>query len=205
MESLCTQYRPKRLHCSNGPRGLQYTPWCSIACRPNRATTRPALDHVHKTRHQRSPLLPIQPCVLPLTVYLHYSTMSSDVLIDLRDNSPSLASINSDDSDAVNTDAARVYFGPLQSPEKKFAAPGMRTPLRRSARLSSLPRDIEALRADDDNDNDDDEGFQSNLVGPESREGTPVQDDLQADGELWKSRYLEPTDLYRSRTVICAC
>ncbi|KAI0928744.1 hypothetical protein AcW2_004654 [Taiwanofungus camphoratus] len=66
--------------------------------------------------------------------------MASAILFDSGNdniNSPH----SSDDSDAVNTDSARVYFGPLQSPEKKFAPPPgsarLRTPLRRSTRLSS--------------------------------------------------------------------
>ena len=63
--------------------------------------------------------------------------MSSDVLIDIPD-APSPRSTASDDADAVNTESARVYFGPLQSPEKKFAsASRAKTPIKRSTRLSS--------------------------------------------------------------------
>lgn len=72
--------------------------------------------------------LPPPPPILP---------MSSDVLIDLPD-APSPRSTASDDADAVNTESARVYFGPLQSPEKKFAsASRAKTPIRRSTRSSS--------------------------------------------------------------------
>ncbi|TFY67277.1 hypothetical protein EVJ58_g1735 [Rhodofomes roseus] len=64
--------------------------------------------------------------------------MSSGVLVDVGDTrSPN--STTSDDADAVNTESARIYFGPLQSPEKKFASTSkFPTPVRRSARLSSV-------------------------------------------------------------------
>lgn len=48
------------------------------------------------------------------------------------------------DSDSYNTESARIYFGPLKTPERKFAAsskalfpPPSTSPLRRSPRLSS--------------------------------------------------------------------
>ncbi|KZT68974.1 hypothetical protein DAEQUDRAFT_765762 [Daedalea quercina L-15889] len=67
--------------------------------------------------------------------------MSSDVLIDLGDVS-SPRSNTSDDADAVNTESARIYFGPLQSPEKKFASTTkLKTPLRRSQRFSTRLRE----------------------------------------------------------------
>ncbi|EED79540.1 predicted protein [Postia placenta Mad-698-R] len=91
--------------------------------------------------------------------------MSSDVLIDVN------ASSASDDSDAVNTEAARVYFGPLQSPEKKLATRGVKTPLRRSARLSHAPILLESDTDAEERPSDD--------ADAASREGTPVQDLLQ--------------------------
>ncbi|KAH9934757.1 uncharacterized protein B0H18DRAFT_951323 [Fomitopsis serialis] len=63
--------------------------------------------------------------------------MSNDVLIDMGDMN-SLNSASSDDADAVNTESAKIYFGPLQSPEQKFASTSrLKTPVRKSTRLSS--------------------------------------------------------------------
>ncbi|OBZ75712.1 hypothetical protein A0H81_04382 [Grifola frondosa] len=74
--------------------------------------------------------------------------MASDVLVesDVIDSPLSTVTTPSDDStsDAVNTASARVYFGPLQSPEKRYApragSARSRTPLRRSARFASKSR-----------------------------------------------------------------
>ncbi|KAF8077967.1 hypothetical protein FPV67DRAFT_23274 [Lyophyllum atratum] len=62
---------------------------------------------------------------------------------------PSPASSSASDSDAFNTANARIHFGPLMSPEKKFGPilarrstlhPGLsQSPLRRSPRLSTPP------------------------------------------------------------------
>ncbi|GBE82302.1 hypothetical protein SCP_0406860 [Sparassis crispa] len=75
----------------------------------------------------------------------------------------SCASSVEDDSDAVNTDSARVYFGPLQSPEKKFAPHAkLRTPLRRSARFSHIPvKSLLLCGSSDEEDLHPDEGKRS--------------------------------------------
>ncbi|TCD69712.1 hypothetical protein EIP91_006479 [Steccherinum ochraceum] len=75
--------------------------------------------------------------------------MSSNVLDDPKPSpapSTPLSSL-SDDSDAVNSSDARIYFGPVLSPEKKLAldpANRKQTPVRRSSRLSSVPRQSSA-------------------------------------------------------------
>ncbi|KZT11367.1 uncharacterized protein LAESUDRAFT_720592 [Laetiporus sulphureus 93-53] len=64
--------------------------------------------------------------------------MSEDVLLDFGGmHSPH--STSSDDSDAVNTESARVYFGPLQSPERKYAGLQFDTPVKRLVDPSSAP------------------------------------------------------------------
>ncbi|CCL99120.1 uncharacterized protein FIBRA_01134 [Fibroporia radiculosa] len=96
--------------------------------------------------------------------------MSSDVLIDYGTTIQSPVSNASDDSDVVNTETARVYFGPLQSPEKKFASVRMRTPLRRSTRLSSvIPRQgsrRDSTPQESSRLNIDDAGFGSSRTTP---------------------------------------
>ena len=71
--------------------------------------------------------------------------MSSDAVDDpIPAPTPSTsASTLSDDNDAVNTSDARVYFGPVLSPEKRLAldpANRKHTPVRRSTRLSPAPK-----------------------------------------------------------------
>lgn len=101
----------------------------------------------------------------------------------------------SDHSDAVNTASAKVYFGPLHSPEKKFApilspavlrhnqafnftAPGP-SQLRRSDRLSSSPqRELEdTLERDEDSDD-------SPERAADSWDNTPMRSILRRDGEF---------------------
>jgi hypothetical protein len=60
--------------------------------------------------------------------------------------STSSASSSTSDSDAYNTESARLYFGPVKTPERKFVAKNRRLlplqvphSLRRSPRLSSQP------------------------------------------------------------------
>jgi len=63
----------------------------------------------------------------------------------MDDTPASPASSTTSDSDAYNTEDARLYFGPLKTPERKFVAGSQSCPfptapnlvLRRSPRLSS--------------------------------------------------------------------
>lgn len=71
-----------------------------------------------------------------------------DLSVDKQDGlQPPASPASSVDSDAYNSTAAQIFFGPLRSPEKRFAAPtasldllqpgSSGSPLRRSPRLSS--------------------------------------------------------------------
>lgn len=85
----------------------------------------------------------------------------------LASNTPSPAV--SEDEDAVNTESARIYFGPITSPEKKFALqhdPTRRTPIRRSKRLSTAPRLIQHM----------------NLQDAEPSDGTPAENTSERSG-----------------------
>lgn len=98
------------------------------------------------------------------------------------------ASSSSSDDDAVNTTQARVYFGPLQSPEKKLIQVGNTTPfiprvlphdtnhypIRRSESFPS------PFRTQDQEDNSSDEAAED---VPHSRSGTPDNVHFPPDGE----------------------
>ena len=137
-----------------------------------------------------------------------WSTSVADVEMDntidlnnLPASSPA-SSADSSDSDAVNTESARVYFGPLQSPEKKLihvinpTASRRRTlgsgptasSLRRSARFPS-PVILSPSRNDtEDNADNSDSSDNSDDAGEDvsqSRSGTPDNTfDFQQDGML---------------------
>ncbi|PCH38213.1 hypothetical protein WOLCODRAFT_161386 [Wolfiporia cocos MD-104 SS10] len=103
--------------------------------------------------------------------------MSSDVLIDLGPDALSPLSSASEDTDAVDTETARVYFGPLKPSEQKYAAVGAQpTPLRRSARLSSMATPHVGA-------GDSDAGTSNAPSRDESvsRVGTPIEDVLPSD------------------------
>ncbi|OCH95544.1 hypothetical protein OBBRIDRAFT_745235 [Obba rivulosa] len=127
--------------------------------------------------------------------------MADSAFASAEYNAPSLRSASSsdDENDAVNTEDARVYFGPLQSPEKKFAPPSgkaFRTPLRRSQRISAAPASDPSLEADDS----DEEPSRLTTSDPAglsgtSGEGTPLIDDMAPD---------EPSSVLASK-VLSAC
>lgn len=112
--------------------------------------------------------------------------MASAILFDSGNdniNSPH----SSDDSDAVNTDSARVYFGPLQSPEKKFAPPPgsarLRTPLRRSTRLSSAAV-ASSILSDKHSDGEEDAQSEPNAGLPyQPKESSSANDAIVLGGE----------------------
>ena len=55
------------------------------------------------------------------------------------------SSDDSDDDDAVNTSNARVFFGPIHSPEAKFAHLQTPAPIRTRQLLTGQPRSLVAL------------------------------------------------------------
>ena len=101
--------------------------------------------------------------------------MSNDVLIDMGDMN-SLNSASSDDADAVNTESAKIYFGPLQSPEQKFASTSrLKTPVRKSTRLSSA-RAREHTHVNE-------RVHQSTPTKLAERAGSSSEEDMLQDGE----------------------
>lgn len=106
-------------------------------------------------RVRRSLLLaPISP-LPPFIMEVEDALIAQDYLASAT-SSP----VVSEDEDAVNTESARIYFGPITSPEKKLARkhdPSRRTPIRRSKRLSSAPRLLQHMT----------------LQGSEPSDGTP--------------------------------
>ena len=120
----------------------------------------------------------------------------------MNNHVPSPASSLASDTDAYNTADARIHFGPLRSPEKKFHTilecsdtlrpPHSRSPLRRSPRLStpcppSPPPTVigsSSKRRGRDHATVDEEIGSSeevaNLLQPE----TPEYDKFLQDGEL---------------------
>jgi len=109
--------------------------------------------------------------------------------------SPPLTASESSDTDEVNSSSARVYFGPILSPEKKFIVQNIArraahksgafgSPIRRSPRLSSLPlshfqsNNAVSLPACDDGAQDGVEGVEE-LTYDLPGEDTPTENDLQ--------------------------
>ena len=97
-------------------------------------------------------------------------------------------SASAPDSDAYNTESARLYFGPLKTPERTFVynSKGLFPPTqskfpRRSPRLSSPRARSPSQPIDDDGDinfvaqliiaPDEDEEFSSDSATPQARDG----------------------------------
>ncbi|KAF8902106.1 hypothetical protein CPB84DRAFT_1846516 [Gymnopilus junonius] len=94
---------------------------------------------------------------------------------------PSPASSSASDSDAYNTESARIYFGPLKTPERNFVAaskhlfpPPTASPLRRSPRRSS-PRPTWVTPADPQEDFEDMQQVDQ-LINQENDEDDGVPD-----------------------------
>ena len=121
--------------------------------------------------------------------------MSFDVALQCQPTpqSPTCSSISSTDDD-VNNSAARVYFGPIQSPEKLLIAQATHkrnivspSPVRRSPRLSALQSSQNPASSSGD------EGklvgsTLRNEVGPKvaSPSATPTpDDDSTQDGKIF--------------------
>lgn len=101
---------------------------------------------------------------------------------DITPSSP--ASSSASDSDAYNTESARVYFGPFKTPERKFIAaskslfpPPQPAAVRRSPRLSSprirsaSPMDLQAS----DEDKRDIEQVAQLVRDSDDEEGDPLE------------------------------
>ncbi|KAH9484321.1 hypothetical protein JR316_0003802 [Psilocybe cubensis] len=123
-----------------------------------------------------------------------------DSAMDISARAPSPSPSSDSDSDSYNTESARIYFGPLKTPERKFAAaaaskrlfpPPSNSSLRRSPRLSSprprsaTPTDVQPTREDLDDiervaqlvreSEDEDESM------PTSGSGTPQNGEVFVD------------------------
>jgi hypothetical protein len=119
-----------------------------------------------------------------------------DSTVDLANTTPASSPASSSDNDAVNTASARVYFGPLQSPEKNLIhqiihpnasrrsalnTADTGSPLRHSARF---PSPAMASRDDtEDNADNSDVNDESDDGGEQSRSGTPDNVRFPQDGE----------------------
>ncbi|CAA7271717.1 unnamed protein product [Cyclocybe aegerita] len=111
---------------------------------------------------------------------------------------PASPESSASDSESYNTESARLYFGPLKTPERKFVAsskhlfpPVQTPPLRRSPRLSSpRPRSVTPVDAEDTaEENEDIERVAQLVNGDEeddedtsnSQSGTPQRGDITPD------------------------
>jgi len=139
--------------------------------------------------------LPASP-LTPAHVLLPSISRPWEMNNDATTNSPACTETSdSDASDAVNCSTARVYFGPVQSPEKRLIAGGV---ARRHAALhSSLhPSSLSPLpdlpspqgitdAPDEGNERNDEDGDEiSDVAAHLSREDTPENDTLNQNGEL---------------------
>ncbi|KAH8117407.1 hypothetical protein DFH11DRAFT_1574835 [Phellopilus nigrolimitatus] len=117
--------------------------------------------------------------------------------VEIVPSSPTSSSSCSDNSDAVNTSSAKVYFGPVQSPEKKFApilsprvsqhpdAPGPSN-LRRSPRLSAasfqpVEEMMEYHEQEEEDEGDTLSDKKRNTFPGKSWQDTPLHDLLRRD------------------------
>jgi hypothetical protein len=108
-----------------------------------------------------------------------------------------ISELTSSDSETCNTSSARVYFGPLQSPEKKYISlhdvpnpPG--TPVVRI----SLPQSP-TLNLPNDNDSDAEDDNARYL-----RAGTPDIDPFPPDGKFCSLDYRSDCSEHKSRTFL---
>lgn len=112
--------------------------------------------------------------------------------------SPALTASESSDSDEVNSLSARVYFGPILSPEKKFVVQDIAlravhksgvldSPVRRSPRLSTHP--TSPLQSEDpfspqacDSEAKDGKNEEDGITCVLPGEDIPTENDLQDGG-----------------------
>jgi len=110
-----------------------------------------------------------------------------------------ISDLSSSDSDAYNTASARIHFGPLRSPEKKFVPIADRrktlqpnnlrmiSPLRRSPRLSTQVPGSPIMSAEETDENGDVVEVDGAGYHDQSRSGTPDIDSFPQDGKLFDS------------------
>ncbi|CAL1704786.1 unnamed protein product [Somion occarium] len=118
--------------------------------------------------------------------------MADDVLgtLDALPPTHSSPSMPSEDEDAVNTESARVYFGPVTSPEKKFVRKHdreRRTPIRRSKRLSTAPLLLQRANLQDLQPSD---GTAEDGTSDQSETETPGPDAFEEPSSVLASKIL---------------
>jgi hypothetical protein len=131
---------------------------------------------------------------------LHLTSTDIATIVDNLMNTDNTNSPASTDSDTVNCSTARVYFGPVQSPEKRLIASEVTRrralnidivdsplrPLGLPALHHAPPSPQEIMHAPDEGDEqsdaDADEIF--DVAAHLSREDTPENDPLGQNGEL---------------------
>lgn len=165
-------------------------------------------QHVVSTRSQRGRLpagvaavcsirssaafrgLLLHPALPPTTTTsdLVVATMASDVLVEPRTPDQRSSSPVSSDEDAVNTPDARVYFGPFQDAERKYAQlshAGHPTPIKPFARSSAMLHLSQTTASSSDgevNETVEDSDASPDALD-EPRAGTPsLQDDTADNG-----------------------
>jgi len=145
--------------------------------------------------------------------------------MDDHTSPPSPTSSSASDSDAYNTESARLYFGPLKTPERNFVAatknlfpPATITPLRRSPRLSSPrprstpPADLQITEKEREdieqvaqlvNGIEADEEGEEEESGSNSVPGTPLNGEVFPDGqsELVRLTFLLSMKLVQSHLL----
>ncbi|KAI0065355.1 hypothetical protein BV25DRAFT_1821745 [Artomyces pyxidatus] len=128
--------------------------------------------------------------------------LQRDVLVNV-DAPPSPSSSVSSLDDTINNPMGRVYFGPMQSPEKKFVSktarrqtlrtPPVRSAVRRSARLSTAPGPIRSTSPSDE----DEEAVLFALGGSGEGSGSSREGTLDKDPTLFDD--IEPTSALASK------
>lgn len=118
--------------------------------------------------------------------------MASDVIVDTYESAdPTSSPVLSSDNDEVNTSSARIYFGPIQPAEEKYARRSdvdQPTPVRRSTRMSAQPHLSIATRnsseAAEEEDRESTDAFAA-VTPDESVPGTPaISEDVEGVSQL---------------------
>jgi hypothetical protein len=131
--------------------------------------------------------LPASP-LTPAHVLLPSISRPWEMNNDVTTNSPASTETSDSDGDAVNCSTARVYFGPVQSPEKRLMASGVARSLSPVPDLPS-PQGITDA-PDEGNERSDEDGDETSDVAAHlSREDTPENDTLNQNGELRSSGF----------------
>lgn len=126
-----------------------------------------------------------------------------------RDDLPPSSPTTSDasDSDLYNTESARVYFGPVKTPERNFTVRSTRhflpsdVPARRqSARLSKAQSSSKSTSEDDTSDDADDMAQVARIVSDpqqEQQEDKEVEEKVEERSRVEQSEFLVPDGAWR--------